>query len=134
MNNPKPIIVGIDPGTTTAYAIIDLKGNIIKLNSSKELDLNRLVYETFSFGKPVLVGTDKSKIPHLVELYSAKTGARAINPREDLKVDDKKEATKTRSFEDNHQMDALASALFVLRSVKPLIEKVDKILEENKKT
>ena len=134
MSNPKPIVVGIDPGITTAYAVLDLEGNIIQLNSSKELDLNRLVSETFSLGKPILIGTDKAKIPHLIDSYSAKTGARIINPSEDLKVDEKKDATKNLNFGDNHQMDALASALFALRSVRPLIEKIDKILDENKKS
>ena len=37
------LIMGIDPATTKAYAVLDIDGNPIKLSSSKELSLNQLV-------------------------------------------------------------------------------------------
>ena len=40
MGENKLIVVGIDPGTTTAYAILDLEGNIVVLKSSKNLGLS----------------------------------------------------------------------------------------------
>ena len=39
----KLLIAGIDPGTTTAYALLDLKGNIVRVESSKEFNLNTLI-------------------------------------------------------------------------------------------
>lgn len=33
------LIVGIDPGTTVGYAILDIEGNLLILNSSKHLNL-----------------------------------------------------------------------------------------------
>ena len=47
------IIVGIDPGATTGYAVLGIEGNLIHLYSSKQLDLNLLISETISHGKVI---------------------------------------------------------------------------------
>ena len=44
------LIVGIDPGTTVAYAILDLNGTVIKTLSKKELDLSSLITEIIKLG------------------------------------------------------------------------------------
>src|SRR3989338_1965903 len=72
MGDRKLLIVGIDPGITTAYAVLDIEGKLIKTSSSKEFGLNQIISETTELGKVVLVGTDKSKIPNLVHLFAAK--------------------------------------------------------------
>ncbi len=133
MNEKKLLIVGIDPGITTAYAIIGIDSNLMHLHSSKQLDLNSIISETIKFGKIVLVGTDKSKTPNLVEAFATKVGAKIVNPPEDLKVDEKRNMTKNFDFDDEHQCDALASALFAFKSYKPLLDKIDFFAKENKK-
>src|SRR3989338_7900791 len=110
MNEKKLLIVGIDPGITTAYAVLDIESNLIELKSSKQLDLKILISEVMKIGKVVLVGTDKVKVPSLVESFATKLGARIVNPDEDLKVDEKRKMTQNFSFDDEHQGDALASA------------------------
>jgi len=37
------LIVGIDPGTTLGYAAIDFEGNLIRVYSDKNFDLNSLI-------------------------------------------------------------------------------------------
>lgn len=133
MNVNKLLIVGIDPGTTTAYAVLDLSGNVISLKSAKNLGINALLAETTQLGKIVAVGTDKAKIPSLVEDFSAKTGARIIYPKEDLKVEEKKSMVKEFKTENEHQDDALASSLFALRRIKPVLERIDSYAKENNK-
>ena len=90
MSVNKLLVVGIDPGTTTAYAVLDLNGNVVSLKSAKNLGINALLAEIIQLGKIVAIGTDKAKIPSLVEDFSAKTGARIIYPKEDLKGEEKK--------------------------------------------
>ena len=116
MEDRKLLIAGIDPGTTTAFAVLDIEGNLLHLVSSKQFDLNRLISEAIKFGKVVLVGTDKMKIPGLVGSFAAKLGARVIGPEEDLKVEEKRRMTGSFNFDDEHQADALGSALFAYRS------------------
>lgn len=133
MEDRKLLIVGIDPGTTTAYAVLDIEGNLLHLNSSKQLSLDQMVLEAAKLGRVVMVGTDKGKIPHLIEAFAAKFGARIAAPEEDLKVDDKRKITSSFDFSDEHQADALASALFAYKSEKALLDKIDFFAEKNKK-
>ena len=133
MEEKKLLIVGIDPGITAGYAVLDIEGSLIHLNSSKQLDLKMLISKTINLGKVVLVGTDKFKVPNLAESFATKFGARIVSPQEDLKVDEKKLMTTSFNFKDDHQSDALASALFAFRETKPLLDKIDKFAEENKK-
>ena len=92
MNNL--IIVGIDPGTTIGYAILDMSEtrsvsehaqehlvldmnkNLITTGSSKQLDLNSLLSTITLYGKVIAIGTDKKKTPSLIEKFAAKTGAK----------------------------------------------------------
>ena len=133
MNDRKLLIVGIDPGITTAYAVLDIDLNLIGVRSSKQLDLNQLISNISGLGKVILVGTDKAKIPHLVEDFAAKFGANIANPKEDLGVEEKKSIAANFIVENGHQADALASALFAYKSIKSLLDKIDSFVEENKK-
>lgn len=133
MEDKKLLIAGVDPGTTIGYAILDIEGNLLRLNSSKQIDLNRLISETITLGKIVLVGTDKAKVPSLVEAFATKLGAKTASPQEDLKVYEKREMTRGFSFSDEHQGDALASALFAYKEIKPLLAKIDSYVNETNK-
>ena len=127
------IIAGIDPGTTLGYAVLDINKNLIKVTSSKQLDLNRLIYNITSYGKVIAVGTDKKKVPSFVEKFAAKTGAKIVSPREDLKVIDKKDFTENYNLKNNHERDALASALFAWKELRILLKKIDNYLKNHKK-
>ena len=127
------LIVGIDPGVTLGYAVIDIEGNLMRLRSSKQLDLNSVISETTALGRVVLVGTDKAKIPSLIEAFAAKVGARIVSPQEDIKVEEKKSMTRDFDLSDEHQRDALASALFAYKSTKSLLDKINRFIDEYKK-
>ena len=133
MNTNKLLVAGIDPGTTTAYAVLDLSGNIVSVKSAKNLGINALLAEVMQLGKIVAIGTDKAKIPSLVDDFSAKTGARIIYPKEDLKVEEKKNMVREFKTENEHQDDALASSLFAFRRIKPVLERIDSYAKENNK-
>src|SRR3989338_6419099 len=133
MDNSKLLVVGIDPGTTTAYAVLDLSGNVVSVKSAKNLGINALLAEVMQLGKIVVIGTDKAKIPSLVEDFSAKTGARIVYPKEDLKVEEKKSMVRGFKTENEHQDDALASSLFAFKKIKPVLERIDSYAKENNK-
>lgn len=133
MEEKKLLIVGLDPGITIGYAVLDIEGNLIHVASSKQFELNRLISESIKFGKVLLVGTDKHKVPRLVEDFATKLGARVISPEEDISVDEKRDTTLSFDVGDEHQGDALASALLAYKSVKPLLEKIDYFAKKNGK-
>ena len=132
MKDKKLLIVGIDPGTTIGYAAIDIDGRLISLNSSKELDLNLLISQIIGLGRVVLVGTDKGKTPGFVDAFATKLGAKIVTPKADLKVGEKRAMTHNFDFANEHQGDALASALLAYKSTKPLLDKIDFFVQENK--
>ena len=123
------IIVGIDPGITTAYAILDVDGHVRKLKSSKELALNNLLSEITNEGKVIVIGADVKHMSGLIEKFSAKVGAKVMLPEEDMKVGFKERITKEYHPRDDHQRDALAAALQAYKEIQPRLQKVDEVLK-----
>lgn len=130
MQNKELLIVGIDPGITTAYAILGLKGNILRLKSSKNLNLSSLTTEIVNVGKVIVVGSDVKYAPKLIEKFTSSLGARLIVPQDDMKIGFKERLTSEHKVNDAHQRDALAAAVFAYRELKPLIQKVNSSLKE----
>ena len=129
----KLLAVGIDPGTTTAIAFLDLDGKLVHAESSKNLDLNKLISMSLDFGKVILVGTDKAKVPGLVEMFATKFGARIIKPNEDLKVEEKRRMVSDYGIVEDHKRDAVASGLVALQCARQIVEKIDYYAEQNQK-
>jgi hypothetical protein len=133
MHKKPLLIVGIDPGTTIGYAVLDTEGKIIKVSSSKQFNLNYLINKITDTGKVLVTGTDKKKIPDFVDKFSVKVGARIINPKHDLKISEKKDLTKEFKFNNEHERDALASALFAYQKIVPLFKKINIFIKKNQK-
>ena len=131
MQRSSNIIVGIDPGTTVAYAILDLDGNIIATNSKKELTLSNLITEVIKYGHPIISATDVTPIPSFVKKFSANTGAKTISPDEDLTKKEKQILVKQKS-NNIHEFDALSAAFYAFKTLKPLITKIDNTVENKK--
>ncbi|MDP7180276.1 MAG: DUF460 domain-containing protein [Candidatus Woesearchaeota archaeon] len=129
MGERQLLIAGIDPGTTAGYAIIDLEGNVVSVDSSKELDINSLITKLIPFGRVVIIGTDKKKNPGFIEKLGIKLGAKVISPDYDLKVVEKREVVRKFKTKNQHEEDALASAFFALRKMRPLLNKVNVYVE-----
>jgi len=131
----KPLlVVGIDPGTTTAYALLDVTGRVFEVYSAKELSVDTIIVKITSVGIPVCVGCDKAKVPAYVERIATQVSAKLFSPSEDIRIDEKRKLTKGMGFKNNHEMDALASAIFAYNRVENLFRRVDKFLEGKKKT
>ncbi|MFH1211166.1 MAG: DUF460 domain-containing protein [archaeon] len=129
----KLLIAGIDPGTTLGYALLDLKGNVVKIRSSKQLDMSSLILEMIKEGRVIIVGTDRKKAPKFADKLASKIGARLIKPEEDLAVEQKRELTKGEEFGNEHEKDALASAIYAFKRIRSLLIKVDLYLKEHDK-
>jgi len=124
------LIAGIDPGTSVGWAVLNLNGGLVGAGSGKSLDLDSLIAGFLKLGRVIVVGSDKAKIPSFVESASVKLGARIFGPSEDIRVNDKRDMVSGFSFQNAHEMDALASALLAFRKVKPLLNKIRSFLEK----
>ena len=112
---PKFIIVGMDPGTTTAIAALDLEGNLLHLSSSRQTSLSDVIEALCKVGKPVVVATDVRDMPFSVEKVRRAFNAVAYAPRLDVSVDVKLEYTKPFKYMNDHERDALSAALEAYR-------------------
>lgn len=127
------MIVGIDPGTTVGWAVLDIKGKVLGIGSKRNLDPDSLLASIIPFGRTFIVGCDKAKTPFLAHSIAAKVGAKVISPSYDLLVDEKRELTRDFATNNAHELDALASALFAHKKILPLLRRVEKTLEKENK-
>ena len=127
------LIVGVDPGTTVGYAAIDFEGNVKQVGSGKDLDLGTLIPKLICLGKPLIIAGDKQKNPDFVDKLAVKTGARVMCPGYDLKVSEKRELLGSYETKNHHETDALASAVFALKKIRPLLNKINIFIEHYKK-
>ena len=134
----KYIIVGIDAGTTTAIAALDLNGNLVEIRSSKELGLERTITIISRTGKPILFSCDVRAPPVIVEKLSSKFNAKLVYPDHDLGVEEKRiimrDFFEKRGFkykiENGHEHDAYVAAIYAFNQQQKLFQKIEKILYE----
>jgi len=133
MREKQLLIVGVDPGTTLGYAAIDFDGNVVKVDSDKNIDLNFLISSLIKLGKPLVIAGDKEHNPELISKLAVKLGARVVGPDYDLKVSEKREIVKDFKTRNQHEVDALASAFFALKKIGSLLKKINVFVEHYKK-
>ncbi|MDD1692830.1 MAG: DUF460 domain-containing protein, partial [Methanoregula sp.] len=88
---PRYLIVGIDPGTTTAVAALDLDGNLLHLASSRQMNMGDVVESLYRVGKPLIIASDVQEMPHSVEKIRRAFSAVAYTPKQDVSVETKVE-------------------------------------------
>jgi len=128
------LIIGVDPGTTLGYAILNDKGEFITSGSGKEFAMSELINNIISFGRPLVVGCDKNPPPWFAESLAVKLGAKLFFPRQDLLVAEKRDVVKTFDVKLNaHEVDALASAVYAFEKHRHFFGKIERFLEEKGK-
>jgi predicted RNase H-like nuclease (RuvC/YqgF family) len=120
------VVVGIDPGTTTAVAVVDLDGELLNVTSSRSADTAEVIEWIIERGRPVIVAADVRSMPSNVEKVRRSFDASGWTPDEDLAVVDKKRATSDDEYrlENDHERDAAAAATFAYRDHANVFEKV----------
>jgi len=115
---PRYLIVGIDPGTTTAVAAIDLDGNLLHLASSRQLNMGDVVESLYRVGKPLIIASDVQEMPYSVEKIRRAFSAVAYTPKQDVSVETKIELTAAFPHGNDHERDALSAALDAYRQYR----------------
>lgn len=110
------LIVGIDPGTTTAVAALDLDGNLLLLQSSRQTSMSGVIEALYRVGKPLIIASDVHEMPFSVEKIRRAFNAVAHTPRQDMSVEAKQTLTSGFSCQNDHERDALSAALEACRS------------------
>jgi len=106
-----PVVVGIDPGTTTAAAVVGLDGDVLDVLSTRTADMAAVIEWLIERGRPLVVGADVTPMPETVEKLRRSFDAAGWTPDRDLPVDVKKHRTRDVGYDNDHERDAIAAAL-----------------------
>ncbi|MFB6194313.1 MAG: DUF460 domain-containing protein [Halobaculum sp.] len=105
------VIVGVDPGTTTAVAVVDLDGEPLEVHSTRTADTATVIEWLVERGRPVVIAADVTPMPETVEGFRRSFDAAGWTPETDLPVDEKLHRTREATYDNDHERDALAAAL-----------------------
>lgn len=106
------VIVGIDPGTTTAAAVVGLDGTVHARYSSRTADTAEVTEWIVEQGRPIIVAADVERMPETVEKFRRSFDAAGWQPTTDLPIDEKLHRTREVNYDNDHERDALAAALY----------------------
>lgn len=104
------IIVGLDPGTTTGIAALNLQGELIDLISARAMSPSDAIEWIAARGKPLLVATDVFPAPGAVEKVKRSFNSILFSPGSDLAAEEKIALAKEFGYRNDHERDALAAA------------------------
>ncbi|MDO9099060.1 MAG: DUF460 domain-containing protein, partial [Candidatus Methanoperedens sp.] len=120
------IIVGIDPGTTTAIAVLTLEGELRMLHSSRTISIPDVIEMIAEQGRPLIIASDVFPTPNAVEKIRRAFNAVSGSPDDVLSAEDKIEFATPYGYSNNHERDAIAAAASFYRKNKNKFEQIKK--------
>jgi predicted RNase H-like nuclease (RuvC/YqgF family) len=127
------LIAGIDPGTTTGIAALDLGGRLLLLTSLKNADRSMISKAIIDTGRPLIIAGDVAPASRLLEKLAAAFSARIFSPEKSMdrlgKIEVAERYSKAVSpdeklWKNRHERDALAAALRAWKSLRPVIARI----------
>jgi len=118
------VLVGMDPGTTTAVAIVGLDGEVLDVYSTRTDDAAAVTEWIVERGRPVVVAADVEPMPNTVEKLRRSFDAAGWIPDSDLPVDEKQHRTREVAYDNDHERDALAAALYAFDDHEDQIDRI----------
>ncbi|MDP2766267.1 MAG: DUF460 domain-containing protein [Candidatus Methanoperedens sp.] len=120
------IIVGIDPGTTTATAVLTLEGELRMLHSGRTISIPDVIEMIAEQGRPLIIASDVFPTPNAVEKIRRAFNAVSGSPDDVLTAEDKIEFAAPYGYSNSHERDAIAAAVSVYRKNKNKFEQIKK--------
>jgi predicted RNase H-like nuclease (RuvC/YqgF family) len=105
------VVLGIDPGTTTAAAIVGLDGEVLDVLSTRTADTADVIEWVVERGRPIVVAADVTPMPETVEKIRRSFDAAGWTPDRDIPIDEKQHRTREEGYDNDHERDAMAAAL-----------------------
>jgi predicted RNase H-like nuclease (RuvC/YqgF family) len=118
------VLVGIDPGTTTAVAIVGIDGELLDVLSTRTADTAAVIEWIVERGRPFIVAADVTPMPNTVEKIRRSFDATEWIPESDLPVDEKQHRTREAGYDNDHERDAMAAALFAHDEYESQFERI----------
>lgn len=110
------VIVGIDPGISTAVAILSLDQELIALRSDKGLSKEEIDRFIVEHGKPLIIASDMEKTPSLIKRVVSTFNAKIYSCKARSFEEKRKFVEKYfKGLKDPHSFDAVFAALLALK-------------------
>lgn len=126
------LVAGIDAGLNTSFALIDLDGGLVALNSLYSAAMSDILKEMTGYGDVVIVSTDRAKAPVMARKVASSISAKLVLPARNMTK--KKKRMLIEEYSENtawvrvklttHEKAALASAIFAYKKLRPTINKL----------
>jgi len=120
------IIAGIDPGTTTGIAALNLRGELVDLVSGRALSPPDVIEWLSDRGKPLVVATDVYPTPEAVEKVKRSFSAVLYSPGGEIPTEEKIAIGRGYGYRNDHERDALAAAASAYKKYRNKFQQVDK--------
>ena len=140
VKDKKLLIAGIDNGSTKGYALLGLNGDLIRVSSSKKYTLASLTREISREGRIVKIGGDVNPCPEFIKKLARSLNSDVYTPKENILIKKKNQLSSDYlrekrlrgkiKLEDHHQRDALTAAILTLKSMNPLLNKINNHLNQ----
>ncbi|MCX6814264.1 MAG: DUF460 domain-containing protein [Candidatus Aenigmarchaeota archaeon] len=140
MREGKPLIIGIDPGTTTGIAVFDLDGKLLLIKSGKNLAKSGISRIVSDAGNPIIVSSDIKPTPRAVQNVATIFSARIIEPGETFSRKEKHETARGymklhgRVWANRHERDALVSGIYAWKQVRQIVDRMNSRLRKARVT
>ncbi len=118
------VLVGVDPGTTTAVAVVGLEGEVLDVTSTRTADTAAIIEWLVERGRPIVVAADVTPMPETVEKLRRSFDAAGWTPDRDLPIDQKQHRTRAEGYDNDHERDAMAAALAAFDDHEDQFERV----------
>lgn len=107
----RPIICGVDPGSTVGLAFLDINGVVTDIESGKNLSVNDVIYAIEQRGDLLVIASDRTPLPQTIKKIAAAFSCKIYYPDKSLTHTEKEILVKNYHGLNNHERDALAAAL-----------------------
>ena len=105
------MIAGVDAGATTAYAVLTLEGEVIRIASKKDAGNEFLISGISNSGTPVFIASDTNPPNDTARRLKRAFACRLYYPRKSLSTVDKEMLCKSYKVRNAHERDALSAAI-----------------------
>ncbi len=129
--------MGFDPGLTVGIAILDLDGNLLSIESCREISKAKIINHIIDYGKALLIASDVYPPPKMIKKLASALNSKIHSPPKTMSVESKIEIVENylseRSIhlhpENTHERDALAAAVKTYKHYQNKLRQVEKRAE-----
>jgi uncharacterized protein len=122
-------IAGIDSGSTSAYAVMTLDGEVIEVKSRKDAK-GDFLFESLAKYSPIFIACDTNPPSQAARKLKRSFSARLYCPSKSLPVIEKDTICKDRNVRNAHERDALASAIKCQHALSSKLRQLKRRLSE----